>query len=793
MQKIALIQNQVYMSYASKSDIRPLLANLGYDSSQVNLYTAHNIKKLKNDLDSGEIDAVVFSSNSLSEKSIKAEVATELFINSFSDFLNQGKGCLILHQLNSIPKNSGEQGATFDFLPMKSPKVVKRENEDVTKGELIKSRMTETHPLFTFPNTVSVEALKEYCIQKKGLYWHYLDHVESADWDVLLHDETEHYSRRPLLIATRESSKYRVVISSLNLDWQREEILLKNLLTFVREGKCNTAVIKDKTYNSMAFEFFLKTLDALNYRYKLYDFSNDIDEFKNQIEQGTHSIVVLGPTYLHEDQQEKKEWIQEIEDFLYPFISDGKIKYIGIEPDEKNLKQFFVAGREKSALRILQDTEIKIHRVLQQNKLIDDSFWSSVDTLKVHSRIKPAFTIFTEDTVKPIFAHTNKNLVDDAAYNGLLVPTSALLWLRAAYLGTDAEETRKTVRWMKNALLSGQEVEVECVIALNSMLELVIETEFATEQLIRRISDKDLSGYNEIEIVPYIKAAILLKDIDKIKRFISTLESKKNEEKLWIDISISANIVNLLLEALVMLKEHDAFTEAIEKTIEDMVFPTVIIMQNMANKNKSESDIHFHWENKANTTLKCVSAMLKFEELMDLPVTEMVQSLLSYSQYGNLILDNQTALLIIDEYKEMNSELKKKTEDLEGQVKQEIQKQITLADEKAQMEEKYLQEVEKNKKLKEQNDEFEEKVQRQDQQVNDRKRLMGGIVALAAVIVLGAIFFFNNDKAFKDLVKFYNLEWNVPTIITVLFTTIAGVAGNSYLKRNKPSTNQRNG
>ncbi|MDQ1144198.1 hypothetical protein QE429_001025 [Bacillus sp. SORGH_AS 510] len=793
MQKIALIQNQVYMSYASKSDIRPLLATLGYDSSQVNLYTAHNIKKLKNDLDSGEIDAVVFSSNSLSEKSIKAEVATEIFINSFSDFLNQGKGCLILHQLNSIPKNSGEQGAAFDFLPMKSPKVVKRENEDVTKGELIKSRMTETHPLFTFPNTVSVEALKEYCIQKKGLYWHYLDYVESADWDVLLHDETEHYSRRPLLIATRESSKYRVVISSLNLDWQREEILLKNLLTFVREGKCNTAVIKDKTYNSMAFEFFLKTLDALNYRYKLYDFSDDIDEFKNQIEQGTHSIVVLGPTYLDEDHLEKKEWIQEIEAFLYPLISDGKIKYIGIEPDEKNLKQFFVAGREKSALRILQDTEIKLHRVLQQKKLIDDSFWSSVDTLKVHSKIKPAFTIFTEDSVNPIFTHTNKNLVEDAAYNGLLVPTSALLWLRASYLGTDAEETRKTVRWMKDALLSGQEVEVECVIALNSMLELEIETEFTTEQLTRLVSNKELSGYNEIEIVPYIKAAILLKDIDKIKQFISTLESKKNEEKLWIDISISANIVNLLLEALVMLKEHDAFTEAIEKTIEDMVFPTVIIMQNMANKNKSESDIHFHWENKANTTLKCVSAMLKFEELMDLPVTEMVQSLLSYSQYGNLILDNQTALLIIDEYKEMNSELKKQTEDLEAQVKEEIQKQITLADEKDQMEEKYLQEVEKNKKLKEQNEGYEEKVQRHDLQVTNRKRLMGGIVALAAVIVLGAIFFFNNDKAFKDLVKFYNLEWNVPTIITVLFTTIAGVAGNSYLKRNKPSTNQRNG
>ncbi len=68
MKSIALIQNQVYMSYASKTDIRPLVESFHY---KVTLYTAHNIQQLKYDIRDDLFDAIIFTSNSLNEKTIK--------------------------------------------------------------------------------------------------------------------------------------------------------------------------------------------------------------------------------------------------------------------------------------------------------------------------------------------------------------------------------------------------------------------------------------------------------------------------------------------------------------------------------------------------------------------------------------------------------------------------------------------------------------------------------------------------------------------------------------------------
>jgi hypothetical protein len=785
--KIALIQSQVYMSYSTKSDIRPLLESFdSIHSEEIVLYTAHNILRLKHDLTEQEISAVIFSSNSLREKSIKDEVESEEFKQIFDGFLSQGKGCLILHQLNSIPKNVYEPFSSFDFLPLKSPKAVRR-REDATNGDIKNSRISENHPLFHYPNSVSLEELTQYCIKKKGLYWHYLDDSDSStEWDTLLHDEDVNQTRRALLMATRETSKYRVVITSLNLDWQKETILLKNLIKFVIDGKCNTAIVKDQTYKSMAFEFFLETLNSLNYRYQEYELSHDqIEDFKHQIDQGTHSIVVLGPTHSNNEDQEKVELLKGIDGFLQTYITSGKIKYIGIESNEKSLKQFFVAGREKSALRILQDTEIKIHSVLKEGNFIDDSFWSTFDSLKVHKALEDqhvAFTEFTEDLVQPILASvtTDSNL-------GLLVPTTALLWLRATY-GEDQELCQNTINWLKSALLSGEEAETECIVACTILLELQLETEFATDQLQSLINNKDINGFNEIEIIHYIKAAILLKDLNLIKQFVSALESKRNQENLWIDISISATIVNLLLEALVMLQDHEDDTKDFEKTIENLVFPTVIIMQKLSKPNTVGEDHFYCWDNKANTTLKCVSAILKFEELMDIPVTEMVQSLVSYSYTGNQIIDNKTALKIVEDYKNDLSKLIQKNIELENQIKEEIGVKQVIEEERQKL-------LAKNTQLMTKNEEYEEQVGKHDFRLNFWKIIIVlGIVSMI-ILVFIAIYLVNHHKAFWDIINFYKkYQLDLVKIIGTIFTGLISITTtNLFRKRYIRSRNSQEG
>lgn len=779
--KIALIQNQSYMSYSTKSDIRPLLESFDFiEPEDIILYTAHNIPRLKFDLTDLEISMVIFTSNSLSEKTIKKEAESKSFKESFEKFLSKGKGCLILHQLNSIPKGVFEPFNVFNILPIEAPKAIRRE-EDPIIGNLRNSELSKSHPLFHYPNNVSLEELKRYCINKKGLYWHYLDDSHtSAEWETLLYDENETQTRRALLMTTRETSNYRVIISALNLDWQQETVLLKNIIQFVNEGKCNTAILRDLTYKSMAFEFFLETLNSLNYRYREYDISNinHIAEFKKQIRQGTHTIVVLGPT--HSDiENPKKERLTNIEHLLKSYVVSGKVKYIGIEDNDLSLKQFFVAGREKSALKILQDTEFKIHGILKEGNYIDDSFWSTFDTLKTHKALEKnnvSYTTFTSELIKPIL---DKEKEKDS-YNGLLVPTSALLWLRATY-GDDPENLKRTILWMKEALLSGEEAESECIVAYNTFLELGIETSLATKQLKRLIKGKDLTGCNEIEIIHYIKAAILLKDIQLIKQFVITLETKKNSENLWIDISVSANIVNLLLETLVILRETKD-TEGFEKIIEDLVFPTIIYIQKLTNRNNDVLDNYFHWENKANTTLKCISAILNLEDLMDIPVTEMVQSLISYSRTSNQILDNKTAFKIIDDYKADISALTKRNKKLQEQVKTEIEKQQGLEEEAESL-------LNMNDRLKNINVEYEEQIRKNEFQLNFWKLVI--ILGVTSLITLTFVFIymFNYPSVYVDIIDFYNQYYiNLPTIIGTVFTLLVGVTATNYFKKKRNTT-----
>ncbi|MDN4609232.1 hypothetical protein [Sporosarcina highlanderae] len=782
MGKVALIQNQVYMSYSTKSDIRPLLEGFdSIESEDIILYTAHNIPRLKFDLTDMDITMVIFTSNSLSENIIRGEVESEPFKRSFEEFLSKGKGCLILHQLNSIPKGVFDPFTAYNFLPIEAPKAVRRK-EDPIKGDLRNSILSEAHPVFHYPNNVSLEELKQYCMRKKGLYWHYLDDSHcSVEWETLLHDENEAQTRRALLMATRETSKYRVVISSLNLDWQQETVLLENIIKFVSDGKCNTAILRDSTYKSMAFEFFLETLSSLNYRYQEYDLStiNQIEEFKKQIMKGTHSIVVLGPTHL-DVENEKQEKLKEIEHFLQEYIVSGNIKYIGIESNDLNLKQFFVAGREKSALRILQDTEFKIHGILKEGNYIDDSFWSTVDTLKTHKALEKrnvSYTKFTSDFVKPIL---DKEKERDS-FNGLLVPTSALLWLRANY-GDDQERLQSTVDWMKKALLSGEEAESECIVAYNTFLEQGIETELATKQLKRLIRGKDLTNCNEIEIIHYIKAAILLRDIQLIKQFVITLEAKKNSENLWIDISVSATILNLLLEALVVLKEHEEDTKDIEKTIENLVFPTIIYIQKLSNRNNGVLENYFHWDNKANTTLKCISAILNLEDLMDIPVTEMVQSLISYSRTSNQILDNKTAFKVIDDYKNDMSALTKKNKQLEERVQAEVEKQKGLEEEKESL-------LNMNNRLTNMNLEYDEQIRKNDFQLNFWKIVIILGVTSLITLLFAVIYLFNYPKIYVDIIEFYKqYSINLPAVIGTIFTLLVGVTTTNYFRKKRNTT-----
>ena len=266
---VALIQNQSEMAHYGYADARPLIKELGYESV---LYTADNIDTLASALSRNQYDAIIFSSNSLNDKTIKDEVENEVFISEFRDWLrlNNGKGCLCLHQLRLATETS----STLSFLPEPLNKLqaeLRSENEKSADGNLSYSSNSESHTLLLYPTKITPENLQNRALNFKslpGIYWHYWSGVNLSDWEILLTDKVGVDTEKALVVVARNSEKGRIVASSLTLDWQKQREALKNIFTYVVEGKHNTAFLSNENNRNTAFDYLVGSLQSRKYPFR---------------------------------------------------------------------------------------------------------------------------------------------------------------------------------------------------------------------------------------------------------------------------------------------------------------------------------------------------------------------------------------------------------------------------------------------------------------------------------------------------------------------------------------------
>ena len=176
-------------------------------------------------------------------------------------FLHQGRGLVVFHQL----RLASTVGAHLDFLPPELAvvrPVVRPTTETSSSGTLAIPLATSGHVTLQYPTRLVISQLQDQALSfrsLKGVYWHWWAEPNLADWDILITDGAES-SERPLLLSTKETSPYRVVLSALTLDWQRQREALQNLLAYVVEGRHNTAILTSDQTGSATFAYFLATL-----------------------------------------------------------------------------------------------------------------------------------------------------------------------------------------------------------------------------------------------------------------------------------------------------------------------------------------------------------------------------------------------------------------------------------------------------------------------------------------------------------------------------------------------------
>ncbi len=166
---------------------------------------------------------------------------------------------------------------------------------------------------------------------------------------------------------------------------------------------------------------------------------------------------------------------------------------------------------------------------------------------------------------------------------------------------------------------------------------------------------------SEIDLIFYLKAAITINLKDVIMPIIKSLE-KNQKDGFWVDLATTATAVTSLIDYLLLTNNNIESTNThIKSRIESLIFKSIIYIQNHKEDIALRKKITYPWDDKASTSLKCIQAWQKFEELIDLPVHEIIDALKSFSSNETKKSSNKTALTILEELRDENTKLLERT------------------------------------------------------------------------------------------------------------------------------------
>ncbi len=657
MYRIALVQNQSEMAHYGYADARSLFAELGYD---VTLYTAENVGELSNVLYHRRTDGLVLGSNALNDKTIRAYFETSETAAAIHHFLKCGGGLLSFHQL----RVASMEDAGLPFLPESLggiKPVVRSTSEASADGDLAVPGGAESHAILLYPNRIDAASLQQRALtfnSLQGLYWHYWESPELAGWDVLLADVAMRDSPRSLLLASKETAPYRVVLSALTLDWQRQREALQNMLAYVVEGRHNTAILTQDSSDSQAIAYLTATLKARRFPFRRYHLNESLASFDSHIESGVHTTVVLGDDV-------SLAALRSVSTVpVDTRLSAGTVKVLSIEAgdDPSRLAGLSVLSHQTEAHRFLSVAELAIQAELRTGN-VDGSFWGTVETLQVLESLPEVATDFRTLANRALDLAASHDR--DGSYDETFGVTCALYWMRATYLGTEHPESQATEQWIRPRLDRYEPRERILAYRTFALVDrLIPEDRAALGKLLEALSHERVS---EIDLIAYVKAAIAANISGPLPALVNRL--LMSLEDGWVDLATTASAAAALLDARVMMRSDPALSAPVRHDLDDTIRRAVVSLQDGMSHFGSAGDSPYPWEGKASTTVRCLEAWAKFDTQVAPPVYEVIDQLVGWDRVAGEIASTRTSLAVLDELKEENDRLADRVVALEPRVR----------------------------------------------------------------------------------------------------------------------------
>jgi hypothetical protein len=240
-------------------------------------------------------------------------------------------------------------------------------------------------------------------------------------------------------------------------------------------------------------------------------------------------------------------------------------------------------------------------------------------------------------------------------------------WLRAQYRGPDSEETQRSAAWLRAALPHYD--PNDRALAYMTFGRLGALTDDDRADLESAASALDPKQVNETTLVQYLRACLTAGLSPAVVAALSeALVDAQPEDGVWIDLTTTATAATALLYARAVLAEDDEH-EALVGRIEAAALNAVVfILRQLARSETSTRPHPYPWDGKASTTVKCLQAWLKFDELQDLPVFDLIENLRRSDITATEYASSRTALGVLQETNEENAELRA----LEARTREEL-------------------------------------------------------------------------------------------------------------------------
>jgi hypothetical protein len=408
----------------------------------------------------------------------------------------------------------------------------------------------------------------------------------------------------------------------------------------------------------------MERLKNNRFSYKHYLIPNEESNFVETIRKKFHSIVVATT-------DSYASLSLPVKELLNDSIKKGLVKLLEVSND-----YFMVRGRERDMLHNLREIELEIQSELGHG-FIDDSFWSTVESLQVLKRLPESQISLGSNILRYALERASDHDIN-GSYDEVFGASCALLWLRATFLNVEDSLTRKTANWIKDNIDKYEQREQ--ALALMQLLQSGFSAFNGTEagdekSLLRIINSINTSGrdsnLSEINALMYLQVANLLKDIPSVKKFVRYICHKQSETGLWVDISTTASAVVALLDARLIVADDIS----VVRIIDNSLFQAIISIQNARIKSAAKAR---PWDSKASTNLKCLEALLRFESLIELPVTEIVESLKTYANGSIGLTTLSGSLNVLTETQNELNDCKNTNKQLETELSRMEQKKHTF-------------------------------------------------------------------------------------------------------------------